>query len=332
MKAWLSHVPGGPETLVWQELPDPVPADDEVLVKIDAVGVNYPDGLLIRDLYQVKPERPFIPGSEFCGVVESTGVNVKSLQAGDLVIGRCGWGAMADRIAVSEQRCVRVPSNTPRAQAAAFMFAYATAYHALRDAAQLRAGQTVLVLGAAGGVGSATVEVACALGARVVAAVSSSSKLEFALARGASAGLVYETQIESKEAQRALARQLKDLLDGEGCDVVVDPVGGCYTEPALRSLRRGGKHLVVGFTAGIPSVPLNLALLNSRHIIGVDWRSFVHENPQLNASNVQSLLAMWREDLLQPEVTETFSLVDAPAAIARLDSRSAVGKIVVTAL
>ena len=196
MKAWVSHRPGGPETLVWQELPDPVPAEGEVLVKIAAVGVNYPDGLLIRDLYQVRPERPFVPGSEFCGVVEQAGPGVSGLREGDLVIGRCGWGAMADRIAVAEQRCVRVPADTPRTQAAAFMFAYATAYHALCDAAQLRAQQTVLVLGAAGGVGSAAVEVAHALGARVVAAVSSPSKLAFAMARGASCGLVYEQQVE----------------------------------------------------------------------------------------------------------------------------------------
>lgn len=331
MKAWMSHAPGGPETLVLQELPDPVPGNGEVVVKIDAVGINYPDGLLIRDLYQVKPERPFIPGSEFCGVVENTGPEVLNLRVGDLVIGRCGWGAMADRIAVAEQRCVRVPPETPRAQAAAFMFAYATAYHALSDAGQLRAGQTVLVLGAAGGVGSAAVEVARALGARVVAAVSSESKLAFALAHGAAAGLVYDTRIEGRDAQQALARRIKEVVGGDGCDVVFDPVGGGYTEPALRSLRRGGRHLVVGFTAGIPSVPLNLALLMSRHIIGVDWRSFVHEDPQLNDRNVQSLLAMWREGLLQPEVTETYRLADAPAAIARLDARSAIGKIVVVA-
>lgn len=331
MKAWVSHRPGGPETLVWQELPDPVPAEGEVLVKIAAVGVNYPDGLLIRDLYQVRPERPFVPGSEFCGVVEQAGPGVSGLREGDLVIGRCGWGAMADRIAVAEQRCVRVPADTPRTQAAAFMFAYATAYHALCDAAQLRAQQTVLVLGAAGGVGSAAVEVAHALGARVVAAVSSPSKLAFAMARGASCGLVYEQQVEGREAQQALARRLKEAVGGDGCDVVFDPVGGGYTEPALRSLRRGGRHLVVGFTAGIPSVPLNLALLKSRHIVGVDWRSFVQQDPKLNDRNVHSLLAMWREGLLQPEVTETFALADAPAAIARLDARGALGKIVVVA-
>jgi len=328
MKAWTSHAAGGPETLVLQDLPDPVPAAGEVLVKIDAVGVNYPDGLLIRDLYQVRPQRPFVPGSEFCGVVEQLGPGATQFRPGDLVIGRCGWGAMAERIAVAEHRCVKVPPETPRAQAAAFMFAYATAYHALGDAAQLRAGQTVLVLGAAGGVGSAAVEVARALGARVVAAVSSESKLAFAMARGASAGLVYAPRIEDAAAQQALAQQLKQVLDG-GCDVVVDPVGGGYTEPALRSLRRGGRHLVVGFTAGIPRVPLNLALLKSRHIIGVDWRSFIQEDARRNDRNVQSLLAMWREGLLQPEVTETFTLAQAPAAIARLDARSAIGKIVV---
>lgn len=330
MKAWTSHEPGGPETLTLEDWPDPVPANDEVLVKIDAVGINYPDALLLRDHYQVKPPRPFIPGSEFCGVIETTGPGVNRLRPGDIVIGRCGWGAMAERIAVTAQRCVRITPDTPRAQAAAFMFAYATAYHALVDAGQLRAGQTVLVLGAAGGVGSAAIDVARALGAHVIAAVSSEAKLAYALSRGAAAGVVYDPRMEQSDAQPALARQLKAVTQG-GCDVVVDPVGGLYTEPALRSLKRGGRYLVVGFTAGIPRVPLNLALLRSLQIIGIDWRSFGLDDAKANERNVQSLLAMWREGALDPDVTETYGMAEAPAALARLDARDALGKIVVLA-
>lgn len=330
MKAWVSHSPGSPETLVLQDLPDPTPQAGELTVRVQAIGVNYPDGLLIRDLYQVRPQRPFVPGSEFCGEVEEVGAAVTRFRPGDVVIGRCGWGAMAERIAIGEGRCMRVPASTPRAEAAAFLFTYATAYHALRDAGQLRPGQTVLVLGAAGGVGSAAVEVGRALGARVVVAVSSRAKLDFALSRGAAAGLIYDRELPDAAAQQALAKRFKALVGDDGSDIVLDPVGGNYSEPALRCLARGGRHLVVGFTAGIPRVPLNLALLKGRQIIGVDWRSFVQHDAALNDRNVHSLLAMWQEGLIRPEVTESFPLEQAPSAIARLESRCAIGKIVVT--
>ena len=328
MKAWVSHVAGGPETLVLEERPEPQVATGELRVRVAAVGINFPDSLLIRDLYQVKPLRPFVPGSEFCGTVEAIGEGVTRFAPGDTVIGRCGWGAMAQQIALAQERCTRIPAGLPPAEAAGFMFGYATAYHALHDAGQLRAGESLLVLGAAGGVSSAAIEVGRALGATVLAAASTQAKLDFALALGAAGGLVYEAQLDSPTGQKSLAAQFKALAP-EGVDVVFDPVGGPYSEPALRSLARGGRHLVVGFTAGIPRVPLNLTLLRRSRIVGVDWRMFVQEQPDTNAANVDLLLRLWQEGRIRPRVTETYPLHQAPQAIARLETRDAVGKIVV---
>lgn len=329
MKALLSHQAGGPETLQLEEVPEPVAGAGELLIRVEAVGVNYPDGLFIRDLYQVRPERPFAPGGELCGVVEAVGGNATGFEVGDRVIGRCGWGAMAEKIVLAPERCVRIPLQTPAVEAAAFMFAYATAYHALRDAGRLRAGERVLVLGAAGGVGSAGVELARALGAEVKVAVSSEEKLRFALARGAQGGMVYPREVSGAEAERALALQFKELGGGEGFDVVFDPVGGAYSEAAIRALRRHGRHLVIGFTAGIPRVPLNLLLLKSCQVIGVDWRTFLQHERASSERNVASLLAMWREGLIAPRVSEAYPLDEAWRAIACLDDRKAMGKLVV---
>lgn len=329
MKSWLSERAGGPETLSLVDRPMPVAGDGELLVRIHAIGVNFPDGLLLRDLYQVKPPRPLTPGSEFCGTVVGRGAGVDRFADGDLVIGRCGWGAMAGFFAVAQDRCVRVRPTLPRNEAAAFMFAYATAYHALHDRARLQAGETLLVLGAAGGVGTAAIEIGKAAGATVLAAASSEAKLAHAIAHGADGGLVYDARLETGDGQRQLAAQLKAIAPA-GADVVFDPVGGAYTEPALRTLAQGGRHLVVGFTAGIPRVPLNLTLLKSNQIIGVDWRTFSAGSAQANAANVDTLLRMWDQGQIAPRVTEVFAFEDAPAAIARLESREAVGKVVVT--
>lgn len=328
MKAWVSHVAGGPETLVLEERAVPQPAAGELLVRVAAVGINFPDGLLLRDLYQVKPPRPLVPGSEFCGTVEATGPGVTGVAVGDTVIGRCGWGAMAQQVAIAQERCTRIPAGLPAVEAAGFLFAYATAYHALHDAAQLRAGETLLVLGAAGGVGSAAIEVGRALGATVLAAASSQDKLDFALALGASGGLVYDAGLQPGDGQKALAAAFKALAP-QGVHAVLDPIGGAYAEPALRALAPGGRYLVVGFTAGIPRVPLNLALLKRSHIVGVDWRMFVQEQPQANAANVEALLQLWQAGRIRPQVTEVFGFHEAPQAIARLETRGALGKVVV---
>lgn len=329
MKVWVSREPGGPESLLLEDWPIPTPAEGELLIRVRAVGVNFPDSLLIRDLYQVKPPRPLVPGSELCGIVEKTGPGVSDFSIGDVVIGRCGWGAMSEYLTLQQDRCIKIPKELPTSEAAAFQFAYATAYHALHDAGRLRSGETLLVLGAAGGVGAAAVEVGRAIGARVFAAASSSEKLNFAKARGANDGVLYDANMQAGADQKSFSSELKRVIPG-GADVVFDPVGGVYTEPALRNLGRSGRHLVVGFTAGIPNVPLNLALLKRAHIIGVDWRMFIQEEPAANARNVQALLKMWQEGLLRPQVTESFALSEVPDAIAKLESRAALGKIVVT--
>lgn len=327
----MSHAAGGPETLVLQDVPEPEAGQGELLVRVQAVGINFPDALLIRDRYQVKPPRPFAPGGEFCGVVQAVGAGVSAFRAGDVVLGRCGWGAMAERIALSQDRCVRIPDGFPPDEVAAFLFAYATAYHALHDAARLQPGETLLVLGAAGGVGSAAIDLGRAAGARVLACASSDAKLAFARSCGAADGIVYDADLQPGDAQKALAQRIKALAPA-GVDAVFDPVGGAYAEPALRSLARGGRHLVVGFTAGIPRMPLNLTLLKSCRIIGVDWRSFVHEEPEANARNVDALLSLWTQRRIQPRITEVFDWTSAPEAIRRMESRSVMGKLVVSLL
>jgi NADPH2:quinone reductase len=329
MMAWRSHQAGGPESLLLEEVTIPAIAGTELLVRVQAVGVNFPDSLFLRDLYQIKPPRPLIPGSEFSGVVVDAGPEVTGFSPGDAVIGRCGWGAMAQYIGLPQDRCIRRRQSMPPIEASAFLFAYATAYHALVDQAQIKPGDKLLVLGAAGGVGSAAVDIGQAMGARVYACASSRSRLDHALASGASAGLVYPHTLATGQEQKALADAFKALVPG-GADVIVDPVGGAYTEPALRCLARAGRHLVIGFTAGIPRVPLNLTLLKSTRIIGVDWRTFAIEASDANARNVATLLDLWEAGRIAPRVTEQYPFNHAPAAIARLESRQALGKIAVT--
>jgi NADPH2:quinone reductase len=330
MKAWLSQEPGGPESLVLKEIDKPAPGLGQILVRVLAVGINYPDALLIRDQYQVKAPRPFAPGAEFSGVVEAVGKEATQFAVGALVMGRCGWGALAEYIAIDQVRCVRLPATVSPVDAAGFMFVYATAYHALRDVAEIRAGETMLVLGAAGGVGSAAIDLARALSARVIVAASTKEKLDYALARGATNGIVYSETLDDPAAQRELAQAFKELVGPEGADVVFDPVGGCYSEPALRSLKPGGRHLVVGFPAGIPRLPLNLVLLKRCKVLGVDWRGFVVSDPAANERNIESLFAMWREGSIHPDVSASFSFMEAPAAIQRVEGRQALGKIIVT--
>ena len=248
---------------------------------------------------------------------------------GDLVIGRCGIGAMAEKIAIAADRCVKIPADSPVLEAAGLVLTYATAYYALVDRARLQPGETLLVLGAAGGVGCAAIDLGRALGARVVAAASTQAKLDFAMACGAQAGLVYPTKLEDKAAQKTLTDQLKDLVGPKGADVVYDPVGGPYTEPALRATGRDGRLLVVGFTAGIPRIPTNLVLLKVCQIVGVDWRDFTEQQPQRNAANVDEVVRMWQDGRLRPRVSQTFPLARAPEAIAQLAARGALGKLVI---
>ena len=329
MRALLSETPGGPETLVLRDLPDPAPGKGEAVLAVRAVGVNFPDVLIIEDRYQFKPPRPFAPGAECAGVVEAVGEGVAALKPGDRVLALTGWGAMAERIAVAVDRCVPIPDEMDFETAAALLMTYGTALYALKDRAGLKAGDRLLVLGAAGGVGQAAVELGKALGAEVVAAASTQGKVDAALALGADRGVVYGRDLD-REGQKALAGQFKQALGGDGADVVIDCVGGAYAEPALRAMAWEGRYLVVGFPAGIPSIPLNLTLLKSIQIVGVFWGAHVAREPDLHADNLSLLFELFGQGRIRPRVTETYPLERGGEAIARLASREAVGKIVVT--
>lgn len=330
MKALMSRAAGGPETLTLEEVADPVARAGEVLVRIRACGVNYPDALFIQDLYQVKWPRPFSPGGEICGTVEQLGEGVTRFAVGDLVVGRCGIGGMAEKIALPAQRCIRVPANTPVEVAASFLLTYATAYYGLKDHARLQPGETLLVLGASGGTGSAAVDIGRAMGARVVAAVSSGEKAEFARRSGAEAAWVYPSVVDDSASARATSAGLKALAGERGADVVFDPVGGGYSEAALRAIARGGRFLVIGFAAGIPRVPLNLTLLKESRIFGVDVRMFGEERPDDAARNAAELVEMLAQGRLNPVVTEVYPLARAGEAIAKVAARGALGKLAVS--
>jgi NADPH2:quinone reductase len=328
MKIWHSNEPGGPETLTVAEVDPPQPGPGELLVQVHACGINFPDSLIIRDLYQFKPERPFAPGGEIAGVVTAVGEGVDQFAAGDRVIGRTGWGGLAEQVVVAAGKCIAMPEAMPFDEGAAFLFTYGTSYHALRQRARLAEGETVLVLGAAGGTGIAAIEIAKALGARVVAAASSPEKVAFARECGADEGVVYPAGALDKDASRALGEQFKAVAPG-GFDVVYDPVGGDYAEPALRAMAWRGRYLVVGFTAGIPRLPLNLPLLKGCEIVGVFNGGFQANEPEVAAANTAELLALYQRGSLRPRITGRYAFGDAPGAIEAIAGRSALGKLVV---
>ena len=330
MRALLSTRPGGPETLELTELPDPAPGAGEVVVRVRAVGVNYPDVLIIEDRYQFRPERPFAPGGEVAGQVEAVGAGVSNLKPGDRVLAMPGWGGMVERLAVAADRCLKIPDAMPFEEAAAFVMTYGTSYYALKDRAGLKAGEALLVLGAAGGVGAAAVELGKAMGARVIAAASSEDKIAFARQLGADDGLVYPRRELDKAASKALAGAFKTACAPDGADVVYDAVGGGYAEPALRAMNWNGRYLVVGFPAGIPSIPLNLTLLKSVQIVGVFWGAHVAREPARHAANMAELFRLYTGGRIRPRVTRTWPLERAGEAIAALAARQASGKLVVT--
>ena len=330
MRAVLSKAPGGPETLVVEEVSDPTPKAGEVVIEVRAVGINFPDTLIIEDKYQFRPQRPFAPGAEVAGVVEAIGEGVKGIHKGDRVIAVPGWGGLVERIAVPAASVIPIPREMDFETAAALIMTYGTSYYALKDRAKLQAGETLLVLGAAGGVGAAAVELGKAMGARVVAAASTNDKVEFALELGADNGLIYPSGPMDKAAQKELSGELKLATGRDGADVVYDAVGGGYAEPALRAMDWCGRYLVVGFPAGIPSLPLNLTLLKSVAVIGVFWGAAVMRDPKGHAANMADLMTLWSEGKIRPRVSRTFPLHRAHEAIQALGDRSAMGKIVVT--
>ena len=330
MRALLSKAPGGPDTLVIDDLPDPVAGKGQVVVAVKACSINYPDVLIIEDKYQFKPPRPFAPGSEISGVIESLGEGVTDWAVGDRVIATTGSGGLVEKIALNTTSLFRLPEGRSFAEGASLLLTYGTTIHALLDRGHLAEGNTLLVLGAAGGVGLAAIELGKAFGARVVAAVSSEEKAAVAREAGADVTIVYPRAPFDKEQSRALADQFKAALGLGGADVIYDPVGGDYAEPALRSIAWEGRYLVVGFPAGIPRLPLNLTLLKSCDVCGVFWGAFAARDPQANAAHVEHLFALWSEGRIAPRVTETFALADAGRAIAKMAAREAIGKLVVT--
>lgn len=329
MKALLSRQPGGPDTLELADIDPPVAGPGELLVGVRACAINYPDVLIIEDKYQFRPPRPFAPGGEVAGEVLAVGEGVTGWSAGDRVIGACGWNGLAEQVVLPARNAFRLPQERSFAEGAALLLTYATSIHALYDRGKLVEGQTLLVLGAAGGVGLAAVELGKARGARVIAAVSSEAKAAAAREAGADDALVYPRGPFDKEGSKALAEAFKAAVGPAGADVIYDPVGGDYAEPALRAIAWEGRYLVVGFPAGIPKLPLNLTLLKSCDVCGVFWGAFAAREPKANAAHVDELFRLWRMGQISPRVSAAYPIERAGEAIAALADRSAIGKLVV---
>lgn len=326
MKALLSEAPGTPDTLVLREIAEPVPGRGQVRIAVRYCGINYPDVLVIEDKYQFKPPRPFAPGSEMSGVIDAVGDGVTAFKVGDAVIAAATSGGLAEKAVTAANACVPMPEGMPFDVAAGLIFTYGTSYHALVNRGELRAGETLLVLGAAGGVGLAAVEIGKALGARVVAAVSSESKAAAAREHGAELTIVYPREgVDS----RVLAAQFKEACGPKGADVIYDPVGGDYAEPALRTAAWKGRYLVIGFPAGIPKIPLNLTLLKGCDIRGVFWGAFRQQEPVQDAANMRALLDLYRAGKIKPKISAILPLPQGGEAIKKLLQREAVGKILV---
>lgn len=322
MKAVVCNTYGTPEQLEVAEVAAPSPGKEQALVRVRACGVSFPDTLIIQGKYQVRPPLPFTPGSEVAGTVTATGEGgVEELREGSRVMAFTMTGGFAEQVACDADRIIPLPDGVDFAPAAAFAMNYATAYHALKDRAQLQPGDTVLVLGAAGGVGLAAVELAKVMGAHVIAAASTEEKLTVARHYGAEAGICYTAE-DLKDRVRA-------LTGGNGVDIVVDPVGGTYAEPALRGMAWGGRYLVIGFAGGdIPRVPLNLPLLKGCSIVGVFWGSFAAREPIRNLENVRQLLTWLGDGTLHPLVSATYPLDDAALALRAVMDRRVTGKVI----
>jgi NADPH:quinone reductase-like Zn-dependent oxidoreductase len=330
MKALRTHTVGGPESLTLDEIEDPTPGPGQVLVAVKACAVNFPDTLMIRDLYQFKPPRPYAPGGEIAGVIEALGEGVTGWNVGDKVLSGIGNGGMVEKVAVDTARLFKIPDGVSFETAASILMTYGTTIHGLKDRGRIKPGETLLVLGAAGGVGLSAVELGKAFGARVIAGVSSEEKAQVAREMGADEVVVYGRAPFDKDQSKALAEAFKAACGPNGADIVYDIVGGDYSEPALRAIAWEGRFLVVGFPAGIAKMPLNLTLLKSCDICGVFWGAFVARSPAENAVHVAELFELLKAGKINPRVSATFPLARGGEAIALLESRAAIGKVVVT--
>lgn len=321
VKAVLCRQHGLPDTLEVAELPTPVPGPGQVLIDVAAAGVNFPDTLIIQNKYQFKPALPFSPGGELAGTIAAVAADVKDFSVGQRVIAFTGWGAFAEQVVADAIKLIPIPSGVPDDIAASFVMTYGTSYHALKDRAALQAGETLLVLGAAGGVGLAAVEIGKVLGARVIAAASSDGKLSVCREHGADETINYSTE--------DLRERIRALTGGRGVDVVYDPVGGGYSEPALRSIAWRGRFLVVGFANGeIPKIPLNLTLLKGASIVGVFWGEFVRREPKANAHDLMELVGMMQKGTIKPLISARYPLADAAKALNAVMARTVTGKVV----
>lgn len=321
MKAVLCESYGPPEQLVVKQVESLVPEEDEVIIQVKASGLNFPDTLIIEGKYQFQPDMPFSPGGEVAGIVKLVGANVKHLKAGDRVMAGTGWGGFAEEVRGKASNVFPLPDGIGFVQAAATMMTFGTSYHALVNRAQLKAGETLLVLGAAGGVGTAAIQIGKALGAKVIAAASSDEKLSYCQSIGADLTINY-----SKED---LKTQAKALTEGKGVDVVYDPIGDKYTEAALRAIAWNGRYLVVGFAAGeIPKIPLNLPLLKGCSIVGVFWGGFFRNEPQVNAQNFKTIVSWLQQGVVKAQVHKEYSLENVAKAMNELTQKKVKGKIV----
>jgi NADPH2:quinone reductase len=321
MQAWLCENPVGVDALAWKDLPTPQPAAGQVLIEIKAASLNFPDLLIVQNKYQMKPVLPFVPGSEYAGVVQAVGEGVTHLSVGQHVACLSGTGGFGSHTLAAAALCMPLPAGFPFVDAAAFIMIYATSWHALMDRAQLKAGETVLVLGAAGGVGTAAIQLAKAAGARVIAAASTNEKCALCTSIGADATINYTTH--------NLREEIKRLTDGKGPDVVYDPVGGDFAEPAFRSIAWRGRYLVVGFASGpIPALPFNLALLKGASIVGVFWGDFAKREPQANAAMMAELGSLYGQGKIKPVIDRTMPMAELKAAYAHMGSRGVMGKLV----
>ncbi len=321
MHEWLCETASGADDLRWVERPTPAPGDGEVLVEIRAASLNFPDLLIVQGKYQMKPALPFVPGSEFAGTVVAVGTGVRHLKVGQGVACLSSIGAFATRAVVNALLCVPLPPGFPMMDAAAFIVTYATSHHALIDRARLVAGETVLVLGAAGGVGTAAIQIAKAAGARVIAAASSAAKCALCTKIGADATIDTSSQ--------PLREGIKELTGGKGPDVIYDPVGGEQTEAAFRSIAWRGRHLVIGFASGpIPALPLNLALLKGASIVGVFWGEYTKREPRSAADMMLELMTWYGQGKIKPVIDATMPMTELKAAFARMASREVRGKVV----
>lgn len=329
MLAWLSERCGGPETLALRRIPVPAPAPGEVRIKVIAAALNYPDALLIEDRYQLRIRRPFVPGSEMAGIVQAVGSDVKDFAPGDRVIGMAMGGGLAGYAVIESRKCFALPPHVGFETGAALMITYGTSLHALTDHGAIARGDRLLVLGAAGGIGLAAVQLGKYFGASVVAAVSSAEKAEAARAAGADDLILYPDALDAAECLQDFTAALKDVVGGTGAQLVLDPIGGRYSEPALRTLSWGGRYLIVGFPAGIPRLQANLLLLKSARACGVSWGEWAAREPAAFRRQIEQLLELCEVGKIAPRITASLPLERAPEGFKALSNRRAIGKILI---